>query len=139
VHRAAYVSLEARVEETGRIVQRRALGEGQLHGALIGFAGADDAVVRPNRGARVVWFDPLPLLDDVRVGFLDERANSAEGFPAPVPEFGDSFRDEVRCRPALIRTRRFHVVLPLRHLAAYGSMNKYRPVNRSKASGSSGE
>ena len=28
---------------------------------------------------------------------------------------------------------------PLRHLVAYGSTNKYRPVNRSKASGSSGE
>src|SRR5215475_2216122 len=27
----------------------------------------------------------------------------------------------------------------LRHLVAYGSTNKYRPVNRSKASGSSGE
>jgi len=25
---------------------------------------------------------------------------------------------------------------PLRHLVAYGSTNKYRPVNRSKASGS---
>ena len=28
---------------------------------------------------------------------------------------------------------------PLRHLVAYGSTNRYRPVNRSKASGSSGE
>ncbi len=28
---------------------------------------------------------------------------------------------------------------PLRHLVAYGSTNKYRPVNRSKASGTSGE
>jgi len=34
---------------------------------------------------------PLPLLDDVRVCFLDELAHSAEGFPAPVPEFGDLF------------------------------------------------
>src|SRR5205814_3942271 len=49
VDRAAYVSVETRVEETGRILQRRALGEGQLHHILIGFAGADDAVVRPNR------------------------------------------------------------------------------------------
>src|SRR5436305_8540593 len=31
VDRAAYVSVEARVEETGRILQRRALGEGKLH------------------------------------------------------------------------------------------------------------
>src|SRR5256886_13532652 len=58
VDRAAYVSVETRVEETGRILQRRALGEGKLHDILVGFASADDAVVRPNRSAH-----PLPLLD----------------------------------------------------------------------------
>src|SRR5215510_10599891 len=79
VDRAAYVSVEARVEETGRIFQRCALGEGQLHDILIGFASADDAVVGPNGGAGFGWFDPLPLLDDVRVGFLDERAHPVEG------------------------------------------------------------
>src|SRR5882762_9028188 len=52
VDRAAYVSLETRVEETGRILQRRALREGKLHDILVGFASADDAVVRPNRSAR---------------------------------------------------------------------------------------
>src|SRR5207237_399167 len=95
VDRAACVSVETRVEETGRILQRRALGEGQLHDLLVGFASADDAVVRPNRSAH-----PLPLLDDVRVCFLDELAHPAEGFPAPVPELDDSFRDELRCRLA---------------------------------------
>ena len=39
--------------------QRRTLGEGKLHDILVGFASADDAVVRPNRSAH-----PLPLLDD---------------------------------------------------------------------------
>src|SRR5258706_1878015 len=107
VDRAAYVSIEARVEETGRILQRRALGEGKLHDTLVGFAGADDAVVRPNRSAH-----PLPLLDGVRVRFLDELAHSAECFPAPVHEFGDSFRDEFRCRLALARARLFHVLIP---------------------------
>src|SRR5664279_1310144 len=106
VDRAAYVSVETRVEETGRILQRRALGEGKLHDILVGFASADDAVVRPNRSAH-----PLPLLDNVRVCFLDELAHSAEGFPAPVPEFGDSFRDELRCRLALARARLFHVLI----------------------------
>src|SRR5216684_8133673 len=95
VDRAAYVSVETRVEETGRILQRRALGEGKLHDLLVGFASADDAVVRPNRSAH-----PLQLLDDVRVCFLDELTHSAESFPAPVPELGDSSRDEVRCRLA---------------------------------------
>src|SRR5207244_6174248 len=104
--RAAYVSLETRVEETGRIFEKRTLGEGQLHDLLVGFAGADDAVVRPDRSAH-----PLPLLDDVRVCFLDELAHSAEGSPAPVPEFGDSFRDQLRCRLALARARLFHIFI----------------------------
>src|SRR5438093_7524982 len=106
VDRAAYVSVETRVEETGRILQRRALGEGKLHDILVAFASADDAVVRPDRLAH-----PLPLLDDGRVCFLDELAHSAEGFPAPVPELGDSFRDELRCRLALARARLFHVLI----------------------------
>src|ERR1043166_6612559 len=45
IERAAYVAVETRVEQTGGVLQRRALGEGQLHGMLVGFAGADDAVV----------------------------------------------------------------------------------------------
>src|SRR5207248_11196382 len=104
--RAACVSVEARVEEMGRILQRCTLGEGKLHDILVGFASADDAVVRPDRSAH-----PLPLLDDVRVCFLDELAHSAEGSPAPVPEFGDSFRDELRCRLALARARLFHIFI----------------------------
>src|SRR3984885_9362042 len=49
VDRAAHVSVETRVEQTGRILQRRALGEGKLHDVLVGLASADDAVARPNR------------------------------------------------------------------------------------------
>src|SRR6266849_6479989 len=111
VDRAAYVSLETRVEEAGRILQRRAPGEGEFHDTLVGFAGADDAVVRPNRSARLGWFDPFPLLDDVRVCLLDELAHSAEGFPSPVPELCDSFRAEFRSRLALARARLFHVLI----------------------------
>src|SRR5438067_112162 len=48
VDRAAGVSLETGVEEPGRVFQRRAFGEGELDGLLVGFAGADDAVVRPD-------------------------------------------------------------------------------------------
>src|SRR5207249_11244663 len=43
--------------------------------------------------------------------FLEVLAHSAEGFPAPVPGFGDSFRDELRCRLALARARLFHVLI----------------------------
>src|SRR5207247_5228408 len=104
VDRAAYVSVETRVEETGRILQQRAPGEGKLHDILVGFASADDAVMGPDR------IHPLPLLDDVRVCFLDELAHSAEGFPAPVAELGDSLRDQLRCRLAWTRARIFHVL-----------------------------
>src|SRR5437867_4521309 len=55
VDRAACVSVETRVEDTGRILQRGALREGQLHDLLVGLACADDAVVRPNRSARTLW------------------------------------------------------------------------------------
>src|SRR5690242_691366 len=68
VDRAAHVPLETRIEEAGRILQRRAPGEGELHDLLVRFAGADDAVVRPD------GIHPLPFLDHVRVGFLDEPA-----------------------------------------------------------------
>src|SRR6266513_923622 len=60
VDRAACVSVETRVEETGRIVQKRALGESKLHDILVGFASADDAVVRTNWRAESCSFDPLP-------------------------------------------------------------------------------
>jgi hypothetical protein len=60
VDRAAYVSLETRVEQAGRILQGRALGERKLHDILVGFA------------------------------------SSAEGFPTPVPELGDPFRNPRR-------------------------------------------
>jgi len=53
----------------------------------------------------------LSMCDDVRDGLLDERAHPAEGFPAPVPEFGDSFRDELGCRLALVRAQCFHVLI----------------------------
>src|SRR4029077_9544215 len=95
IDRTTYGSLEARDEETRRTPQGRALCAGQLHDSLGGVAGADDAVVRPDRRSGFGWFDPLPLLDNARVCLPDERAHSAEGFPAPVPEFGDSFRDEL--------------------------------------------
>src|SRR5258705_6949294 len=85
IDRAAYVPIETRVEESRRILQRRTLGEGQLDHPLVGFACADDALVRPHRSAH-----PLPLLEDVRDCFLDKLAHSGKGLPAPVPEFGNS-------------------------------------------------
>src|SRR5262249_15868120 len=47
VNRAPGVSLEAGVEERGRVRQRGPLREGQFHDGLVRLAGADDAVMRP--------------------------------------------------------------------------------------------
>src|SRR6185312_2920726 len=106
VDRPAHSAVETRVEETDRILQRRAPGEGKLHDFRVGFAGADDAVVRPDGSAH-----PLPLFDDVRVCFLDELAHPAQGLPSPVPKFGDPVRDERGCRTALARAGTFHVLI----------------------------
>ena len=94
VNRAACVAVETGVEETGRVRQRRALGEGQLHIVFVGFARAEDAVVRPDWRAGFGGCDPLPFLDHVRVCLLDELAHPAKRFSAPVCEGGDSFGDE---------------------------------------------
>ena len=73
--------------------------------------------VRLSKGTHIVmraleeWHSALTIpVDDVRVRLLDELAHSGQGCPAPVPEFGDSFRDQIRCRLALARVRLFHVV-----------------------------
>src|SRR5215475_9810295 len=96
VNRAPYVPVEARVEELGRVLQRSPLGEGQLHSRLVRFAGADDPVVRPYGSAH-----PLPLFHDVRVCLFDELAHLAQGLPAPVPELGDAFVNQLRWRLVL--------------------------------------
>src|SRR5262245_6655037 len=78
VDRTPRISLHSRVAKPGRILDRRALGEGHLHDALVGLAGTYDSVVRPHRDA------PLPFLDDLRIGFLDQRTEPAEHLAAPV-------------------------------------------------------
>src|SRR4030095_583018 len=104
---APCVSLEARVEETRRVLQRRPFGEGHLQDALVGLARADDAVVRPHRHP-----SPLPLLDDVGVGFLHERTETAEHLAPPVAPLLDPRVDQLRWRPALRRPALLHTVSP---------------------------
>src|SRR5262249_37840297 len=105
------VPLEARVEELGRVLQGSPLGEGQLHDRFVRLAGADDPVMRPYGSARRVGLDPLPLLHDVGVCLFDQLAHPAQGLPPPVLELGDSLVNQLRCRPALGRTRLLHVLL----------------------------
>jgi len=89
VNRPPGIALEAGVEQTGRVLQRRALGEGHFDYVLVGLSRADDAAVGPDRNARRCRLGPLPLFDDLRVGRMDDFANSGEHLPAPVPEFLD--------------------------------------------------
>ncbi len=74
----------------GGIFQRCSLGESEFYYLFVGFTGAEDAVVGPDRNA-----SPFPLFDDVGESFFDELADAGEGFSAPVCEVGDSLGDEV--------------------------------------------
>ena len=76
------VAFEAGVEEARRVLQRGALGEGQLHDALVRLAGADDSGVLPHRNAsRVRRLSPFHLLDHFGVGLLDEARTRASVSP----------------------------------------------------------
>lgn len=52
------------VEETGRVLQRGALGEGCFHDIPVRLTRADDSGVRPHGCSRVRRLHPLPLLHD---------------------------------------------------------------------------
>src|SRR5262249_26285723 len=70
--------------------------------ALVGLARADQSVVRPDGAA------PLPLLDDIRVGVLDQAAEPAEHLASPVAELHDPSVDQVRSRLAFLRSAFLH-------------------------------
>ena len=73
------------------VVERGALGEGQFYDLLVGFAGAEDSAVRPNRDA-----SPFPLLDRLRVRLFDEGAHPGQRLAAPVVELLDPRIDQLR-------------------------------------------
>src|SRR5205085_6855679 len=77
--------------------QSRTFGKCHLHDVLIGFACADDSVARPNWNS-----SPLPLLDDIVIGFLDEVAEPAEHCAPPVGKLLDSLIDQLRGRFGLL-------------------------------------
>ena len=85
IDRAPRIAFQAGIEEPGRIVQRRALQESQLDPGFVGFAGAEDAAVLPDRRPH-----PLPAFDDVGQRFPDQAAHAGERLTAPVAELGDA-------------------------------------------------
>src|SRR3981081_3311787 len=99
------VAFKAGVEQSLGIPKRSALGESQLHDALVRLAGADNSIVRPNRNA-----SPLPLLDHLRVSLFDESADMGERLASPVVQFLDPRVDQPRRGFALGRCAPFHTV-----------------------------
>ena len=65
------------------------LGEGCLHGSLVSLAGADDPAVRPHRNP------PLPILDHLRVGLIDESPDAGERFAPPGAQLFDFRIDQL--------------------------------------------
>src|SRR5712691_3710053 len=102
---APRVAFKAGVEKSCRVLERSALGESQLHDALVRLAGADHSIVRPNRNA-----SPLPLLDHLRVSLFDESADMGERLAPPVVQFLDPRVDQPRRGFALGRCALFHIV-----------------------------
>src|SRR5215218_10268095 len=101
IDRAPDVAFKAGVEQSRRVLERSALGESQLHDALVCLAGADDAGVLPHRNP-----SPLPFLDNVGVGLLDERSDSRERLAPPVTQLLDSRIYQRRGRVASFSCRR---------------------------------
>src|SRR5215211_2254624 len=122
------VAFEARVEQSGGVVQRGPLEERELHRALVRLAGADAAVVRPHRDPGAGRLAPLPLLDHVGIGLLDQRADPGQGVAPPVAQFLDLRLDQPRRRlpgalhggnaTAVLRRDRDHALD--RHASALG-------------------
>src|SRR5439155_12929272 len=108
------IALEARVEQSRRVLQRGPLEERKFHDVLVRLAGADRTFVRPHRNSWMRRLSPLPLLDHFRVGLFDKGAKPGEGLAPPVAQFLDPGVYQLRWRLDLLRGALLHVVdLPL--------------------------
>src|SRR3954451_1462084 len=98
---APRAGVEARVEEAGWVVERRSLGEGQLHLVLVGLAGEDHPVAGPDRhSVGIRRLAPLVLFLDPGDGLLDEAADPGNHLAAPVVGLGGHGSDSITaCTP----------------------------------------
>jgi hypothetical protein len=106
----ARLVLPSRLElkEAHGIIERGALEEGHLDVVLVRLARADDPVVVPCRDP-----SPLPILDDIRVGLMDEGSEPAEHLAPPVAEHRNPLVDQLRGRPALLWLTLRHTPSPI--------------------------
>ena len=83
------------LKRCARVIERRAHGKRELDRALVSFAGADQAAAGPARDPkRVGGLLPFALLDDLGIGFPDQRAEAGKHLSAPVGELLDSCVDQ---------------------------------------------
>src|SRR5271167_488254 len=67
VDRTPHIPFQAGIEELLRVFDGGSASKGELHDLLVRLPGADDAVMRPDRGT-----PPFPLLLDTGVGIVDK-------------------------------------------------------------------
>ncbi len=89
INRAAHIAFQAGIEELCGILEGRSAGEGELDDLLVGFTGADDAVVREDGRSRIGCLGPLPLFFDGGIGFVNELAEAVQGHATPVVKMLD--------------------------------------------------
>jgi hypothetical protein len=111
VDRTPRVPFQAGIKELFRVFDGGSAKEGELYDLLIRFAGADAAVMGPDRGSRVRCLHPFPLFLDVGVSVVDELTDLREGLAAPVRKVLDLFVDE--CRGRFCWDGLFHMQLQL--------------------------
>ena len=92
VDRPTRIAFETRIEEPLRVFEGGPLRESQLYPFFIGFAGAKNAVMRPNGDA-----SPLPFFENIRYRLVDGVSHFPECFASPVVELLDAFIDQLRC------------------------------------------
>src|SRR5687767_3991721 len=79
-------AFQAGIEEVLRIRQAGSMGERELHGLLVGFAGADDPMTVKHRDPiRIRRLLPFPLFDHSGLGLQDQRPHPIQGSFAPIP------------------------------------------------------
>ena len=70
--------------------------EGQLDGAVVGLARADHALVRPDGDPWTGGLAPLPLVDHLGIGLLDQGAKPGQGLAPRVAQLLDLRCDQLR-------------------------------------------